>query len=398
MELLLVNGVFPPDEYGGAEHYIQRVATALQSRGTDVAILTTTPNEGRNSRGVQAETYEGIPTYRFSPMNLSHRSNGTGGNIVTKAIWHQFDTINPHAQRIVREFLNRHQPATVHTHNFMGITAATGRAIAESSARHVHTLHDYSLICPKSNLLRDMTVPGDEVTVCEEPPTPCRIYASAKRRMIGQPDVVIGPSQHIIDVHTRHGFFQDVTTTCIRHGVGSCAESIPETTTDSVLYVGKHLKAKGLETLFAAARQCREVTIHLCGTGPIDERSQVVADQLQNVIYHGYVSEERLDELRQKVAATIVPSLWMENAPLVIYESFAAGVPVIGADIGGIPELVTPDRGISFPPGDEKALTDAIQKIVDNSTVQRRTNALSWAKDHSMEEHLNALLETYELE
>lgn len=398
MELLLVNGVFPPDEYGGAEHYIQRIATALQARGVDVAILTTTPNEGRDSRGIRAETHEGIPTYRFSPWNLSHRSNGTGGNIVTKAVWHQLDTVNPHAKRIVGEFLDTHQPAVVHTHNYMGITASTGRAIADSAARYVHTLHDYSLLCPKSNLLRDMTVPGDEVAVCEKPPAPCRMYASAKRRMVGQPDLVIGPSQHIIDVYKRHGFFEDVATTCIRHGVESCAESTPEMTTDSVLYVGKHLKAKGLETLFAAARQCSEVTIHLCGTGPYDDRSEAVADELPNVIYHGYVSDERLGELRREAAATVVPSRWMENAPLVIYESFAAGVPVIGADIGGIPELVTADRGVCFPSGDTEALTDAIQQLIDEPTEQLQTNALSWARNHSMENHLDALFEAYQLQ
>jgi len=398
MELLLVNGVFPPDEYGGAEYYVQRIASALQARGVNVAILTTTPNEDRDSRGIHAETHKGIPTYRFSPLNLSHRSNGTGENLVTKAIWHQLDTVNPHAKRIVREFLETHQPAVVHTHNFMGITASTGRAIADSTARYVHTLHDYSLICPKSNLLRDMTVPGDEIAVCEEPPTPCRLYASAKQRMIGQPDQVIGPSQHIIDVHRHHGFFEDIETTRIRHGVESYAESIPETTADSVLYVGKHLKAKGLETLFAAARQCPEVTVHLCGTGPYDDQSQAVADELPNVIYHGYVSDERLSELRREVAATVVPSRWMENAPLVIYESFAAGVPVIGADIGGIPELVTSDRGVCFSAGNEEALTDAIQQLVGEPTEQLRTNALSWARNHSMEAHLDALLEAYELQ
>jgi glycosyltransferase involved in cell wall biosynthesis len=331
-------------------------------------------------------------------LNVSHRSNGTGGNIATKALWHQFDTVNPHAKRVVSRFLESQQPDVVHSNNFMGITASAGKAISEADVRYVHTLHDYSLICPKSNLLRDLTAPDDTLEVCDSPPAPCRLYAGAKKRMIGDPDVVIGPSQHVIDVHREHGFFEGSETTRIQHGIERFADSVPESSSDSVLYVGKHLRAKGLDTLFEAARELPGVTFHLCGTGPYDHRSESAAERLDNVEYHGFVSDDRLRELRREVAAGVVPSIWMENSPLTIYESFAEGLPVIGADIGGIPELVSRDRGRLFTPGDEHELTACIRELTGEVDLPKlRTNVYEWAQSHRIEEHIDDIVDCYRL-
>jgi len=315
-----------------------------------------------------------------------------------KALWHQFDTINPHAKRVVAKFLDSQQPDIVHSNNFMGITASAGKAIAEADVRYVHTLHDYSLICPKSNLLRELTAPDDELQICNSPPVPCQMYSKAKDRMIGKPDVVIGPSQHVIDEHRKHGFFSDVSTACIPHGVHELANSVPDSAEDSVLFVGKHLRAKGLDTLFEAAKTTPEVDFHICGTGPYDGRSKKVESEVANVTYHGYVSDERLQSFRREVAAAIVPSIWMENSPLTIYESFAQGLPVIGADIGGIPELVSEHRGGLFAPEDETDLSNSISDLVFESDLERlRENAYEWARNHTMEDHIEDLLDCYRL-
>ena len=394
MIVCLVNGVFPPDQYGGAENYVSRVAEALADRGHEVHVLTTTSERSLRTLRIETEEMNGFSVHRFYPLNLSHRSEGTGDNPVTKALWHQLDTVNPHAKRIVSGFLNKYDPDVVHTNNFMGITASVGKAVEQSDARYIHTLHDYSLICPKSNLLRDMTLPDDELAVCENPPAPCRAYAGAKRHSIGCPDLILGPSQHVIDVHRQHGFFEEIESKCIQHGIEECADSVPERESDAVLYVGKHLRAKGIETLFKAAQELPEITIHFCGTGPYDDQTEKIATRLDNVEYHGYVSEQRLRELRHEVAAAVVPSIWMENSPLTIYESFAEGLPVIGANIGGIPELVDDGRGWLFPPQDFEELAAVIQSAV-SADCNRGERALSWAKEHSIERHLDRLVATY---
>jgi glycosyltransferase involved in cell wall biosynthesis len=81
----------------------------------------------------------------------------------------------------------------------------------------------------------------------------------------------------------------------------------------------------------------------------------------------------------------------MENSPLTIYESFAVGLPVIGSDIGGIPELVADGkRGYLFEPQDTEGLVTAIEQVKDDDRTLRE-NALQWAKQRTVERHVDRL-------
>jgi glycosyltransferase involved in cell wall biosynthesis len=72
----------------------------------------------------------------------------------------------------------------------------------------------------------------------------------------------------------------------------------------------------------------------------------------------------------------VVPSLWLENSPLVIHEAFQAGIPVVGSDIGGIPELVRNDvNGVIVPPGSVDALAGAIRRLADDRQMLTRLAA-----------------------
>ncbi len=63
--------------------------------------------------------------------------------------------------------------------------------------------------------------------------------------------------------------------------------------------------------------------------------------------------------------ALVVPSIWMENAPLTVLQARAAGVPVIASDVSGIREVMEPGvHGVLVPPGDEGALADAMRSAI----------------------------------
>ncbi len=63
----------------------------------------------------------------------------------------------------------------------------------------------------------------------------------------------------------------------------------------------------------------------------------------------------------------VVPSLWLENSPLVIHEAFQAGVPVIGARIGGITELIADGRnGRLYDAESAGELTALLQSVIDD--------------------------------
>ncbi len=168
----------------------------------------------------------------------------------------------------------------------------------------------------------------------------------------------------------------------------------------SVLYVGKQLRAKGLDALFDAAKESPTITVHICGTGPYDDVVKSRAKESRNVIYHGFVSDEKLNHLRRNASAAVVPSIWMENSPMTIYESFAAGLPVIGSDIGGIPELICQGKtGYLFEPGNAKQLGEAINTLVfeTDKLEEMQLSAIQWARDHTVESHVKKLVdEIYE--
>jgi glycosyltransferase involved in cell wall biosynthesis len=78
-------------------------------------------------------------------------------------------------------------------------------------------------------------------------------------------------------------------------------------------------------------------------------------------------------EAYRQMDVLVVPSLWIENSPLVIHEAFLAGVPVVGARIGGIEDLVTHDvTGLLYDPASTRALADALNRLIDDPQLLMR--------------------------
>jgi glycosyltransferase involved in cell wall biosynthesis len=80
----------------------------------------------------------------------------------------------------------------------------------------------------------------------------------------------------------------------------------------------------------------------------------------------------RASEVYAGIDVLVVPSLWLENSPLVIHEAFMAGVPVVAASIGGIPDLVVHERnGLLYDPRSPAQLTEALQSLIDSPSRLR---------------------------
>jgi len=130
------------------------------------------------------------------------------------------------------------------------------------------------------------------------------------------------------------------------------------------LYVGRLSQEKGLETLLRAAAAAH-VAVTIVGTGPLLEAlRRLAADLDSRVRFTGYLSGEDLHDAIRGARAVVLPSEWYENAPMSVLESFALGKPVIGARIGGIPELIVEgETGAGFVSGDLESLTTALRSF-----------------------------------
>jgi glycosyltransferase involved in cell wall biosynthesis len=168
---------------------------------------------------------------------------------------------------------------------------------------------------------------------------------------------------------------------------------------EAFVYFGRLAPEKGLCTLIHAAR-ASNVPLRIVGTGPIEQELHELAGGADNVEFLGYQTGEALHEVIRSARAVVLPSEWYENAPMSILESYALGKPVIGANIGGIPELITPDAtGTLFEAGDTLALADTLTRYRDmpnESLCEQGKAARERASNHyTIRQYFEAMNDLY---
>lgn len=155
---------------------------------------------------------------------------------------------------------------------------------------------------------------------------------------------------------------------------------------NSIIYIGLLEPHKGLRTLIKAFSKSaleHDFALDVVGDGFLrNELAAIVARSRmdERIRIHGFLKRDEVDLLRAKATAQVVPSEWYENCPLTVLEAFAAGVPVIGSDKGGIPELAQPESGSRlFKSGDidslAKALISAWNDRKDIAALRRKARS-----------------------
>ncbi len=139
---------------------------------------------------------------------------------------------------------------------------------------------------------------------------------------------------------------------------------------DYALYFGRIVEEKGVDRIVTAA-ESGAVPIKIVGDGPELERlKQTAASRgIGNIEFLGPAWGDALQQILHRARFVLVPSVWHENFPYVILQAFAAGKPVIGSRRGGIPELVSEDRGLLFEPDDAAELRACIGKLWESPAL-----------------------------
>ena len=167
-----------------------------------------------------------------------------------------------------------------------------------------------------------------------------------------------------------------------------------------LVYFGRLGREKGLATLMRAVKGL-PVSLEVIGEGPLREPLQALAQQesITNVEFAGYMSGGRLDRHVAAAMAVVVPSEWYENNPRSVIEAFALGKPVVGARIGGIPELVRHgDTGLTFAPGSVEDLRHQIEHLLTHPAEVRemgRRGRHLVETELSPERHYEGLMQVY---
>jgi len=143
---------------------------------------------------------------------------------------------------------------------------------------------------------------------------------------------------------------------------------------DYFLYFGRLLRDKGVDTLIRAAARSG-IALRVAGTGPDQQSFQALAQQTgANVEFLGFRSGDDLHAQIRGARAIVLPSEWYENAPISLLEAYALGKPVIGADIGGIPEMIEPAQtGWLHESGSLNQLAGLLAEVDCHSAEQLET-------------------------
>ncbi len=289
-------------------------------------------------------------------------------------------TYSLEARAKIRRLTARVRPDIAHAHNvYHHISPSIFGVLKDEGVPTVLTLHDLKIACPAYKML---THDG----VCER----CRtgglhnvvvhrcikdslvlsaaiFMETSVQRLMGcysrHVDRFVVPSRFYLEKFVEWGWPRE-RFTHIPNFVDVAAHAPDRRVGSRFVYFGRLGPEKGLRTLVRAAAAAG-VGVDIVGTGPEEGALRALAGELgADVDFRGYLSGEALQEAIRRARAVVLPSEWYENAPMSVMEAYALGRPVIGAAIGGIPELIREGKtGTVFESGNTKALAEALRRF-----------------------------------
>jgi glycosyltransferase involved in cell wall biosynthesis len=396
MRICFISNLYPPYARGGAERVVSEEAAALRALGHDVSVITSAPVADDGDASLKTTVEDGIRVHRFYPMNLFFYGDIGRHGAFARTVWHAWDTVNPYAASVVSKILAKERPEVVHTHNLKGLGLSIPGAIRRLKLRHVHTLHDVQLVVPSGLLMK-----GGERAVLAS--TTSRAYVTAMKRVYGSPEMVISPSSFLMRFYEERGFFPRSERIILPNPAPSPGpvERQPSSET-RFLFFGQVEKHKGvlalIEAMKALFKKHPKARLDVVGVGAALDEAVRAAGKDRRFAFHGKKHPAQFARMFADADFTVVPSLCYENAPTVILESFAYGVPVIVADIGGAAELVRDGKnGLVFKAGDRAALSAALERAIDGrkDKAELSRRARDTARSLSIADHVERLERLY---
>lgn len=386
---------------GGADIYAERISKELVKRGHKIVIISSNPE-----KGTIIEKRGNIKIYRFHPLNISTFNTIGKENILIQAIWGLLAFYNLYTYKKVKEILKKEGPSVVHIHTpLFDIGLSVFDAVESLNLSSVLTLHDYIPICPKGLLLHN----NSKICTNRNINPLCKIYREFSKRIVNsKPDIIISPSQFNLDIHKKNGVFKNSKTILECYGTElndfDSSKDIKNANNKekqmNVLYVGQLLKHKGVQTLVEAFKQIKNknMKLHIVGGGTYENKLKDLSKDDERIIFHGKLPNEVVQKFYRNASISVVPSIWYDNSPLVIYESFRQGTPVIGSKMGGIPELIEDGyNGFLFEAGNVEQLRENLENSMENQEQLKELgkNARESVKKYEMSKHTERLIEIY---
>lgn len=312
------------------------------------------------------------------------------------------------------EVLDRFRPDIVHVGHLNHLSTSLLREAALREVPIVYTLHDYWLMCPRGQFMQMFpTEPGELWSACSgQEDGKCaercyaRYFSGAEderatdvaywkdwvgrrmrhvREMADLVDLFVAPARYLHDRYRDEFGLPAAKLTYLDYGfdhrrLGGRTRPTGEPFTFG--YIGTHIPAKGIHLLIEAFGRVRgDARLRIWGRprGQDTDALKALAATLPAGVAERvewlpeYRNQAIVQDVFDRCDAIVVPSVWVENSPLVIHEAQQAGVPVVTADVGGMAEYVHHEvNGLLFRHRSSESLAEQLQRLVDDPELAAR--------------------------
>lgn len=393
MRILLANKFYY--RRGGAEVYHIELEKLLKADGHEVASFSM-----QHPENIESEYSEYFPSeIDFVKKSIKDVSKAVLRPIYSKEVKSKFTAL-----------LKKFKPDIVHFNN---IHSQLSPLIAQIAHKNkipvVWTVHDFKVLCPSYNCMRDKKI----CELCFEnkwnvvkykcmknslPASLIAYFEAIKwnsKRLNKYTKLFICPSKFLMDKLIEGNFIEDKIVHLHNFIDLNKLDSDIVEKGDYYSYVGRISVEKGVETLLKVAIK-KPYKLKVVGSGPLAEslKKKYAAD---NIEFLGHRSWDEVKDIVSKSRFSVLPSEWYENNPLSVIESLCLGTPVLGAKIGGIPELINEQKnGFLFESGNENDLDSKLEQIYSYHDKFNYSEIASVAKDkYSATTYYNKIIKLY---
>lgn len=398
MKVLLVNKFHYLK--GGSEKYYFELGELLKSHGHEVAYFSMEDEKNIST---------GDKEYFVEKLDLN-----TGSKL--KA----FDVIySKKNKKKMEEALDDFKPDIVHLNNFQRqLSASIINPIKKRNIPIIYTAHDVQAICPAISMLDNNQeicekCMGGKYSNCFK--NKCN-KGSTLKSLLGaiegkyyrnnkiytdKLDAIITPSKFYAEKFVQDGVRNEKIYP-IHNYINTSEYDISRQNDGYALYVGRLSREKGILNLISAFENIKGGKLYIAGNGSEKENiERFIKDKSLNdrIQLLGFLNKDEVKDRIRKATMIIIPSIWYENCPYSALETIAIGKPIVGANIGGIPELIIDEKtGLLFQYDDVSELTMKIEELFnDNDKAEELgNNAKKFAKEEfNKEKYYDSLMNIY---
>jgi glycosyltransferase involved in cell wall biosynthesis len=407
LNILMVNWVW--FQVGGDWTYVDNVRKLYQGKGHNVI-----PFAMKSDKDFESYGYDKYFVDFIDYKKLNANKNFVGGvKALGKSIYSKQAKVN------MERLLSETKIDIAHLHNINHyITPSILPVLKKHKVPVVWTLHDYTLICPENSFISHGSIcekcKGGYFIQCGINKCKKNSYLASSlaglenyvhryMNLFKHVDYFLCPSEFLYKKFYEFNFFKDklrLTNLCFNFNREALAAQQKNNDEKYILYVGRLEKIKGVSTLFKAISGL-DIPLKIVGGGNLlpEFQAHIKQNNITNVQLLGHKTLPEVYNLITNAQFTVCPSEWYENYPFSVIEAMSFKKAIVGARIGGIPELIHDgETGLLFESFNADDLREKIIKLWNDDDMKTRfgENAYKFISNQvSYDRHYGILKDIY---